>query len=206
MRERIKHFILLIILIAIDQGSKYWVRTVLINKEKIDIIPDVLNLQYSVNTGAVWGIFSGKVDFLKILTLIMLAALLFLYFKIPEGKKYKVLKLLAVFIIAGAIGNLIDRFYLGHVVDFIYFEIINFPLFNFADCCLTVSSILLFILALFYYKEEDFVFLNNLFRGKKTLGAAGSVKDSNDQKFLEDSVEGTKEDITGKNTEDSTED
>lgn len=202
MKERIKHFILLIILIAIDQGSKYWVRTVLINKEKIDIIPDVLNLQYSVNTGAVWGIFSGKVDFLKILTLIMLAALLFLYFKIPEGKKYKVLKLLAVFIIAGAIGNLIDRFYLGHVVDFIYFEIINFPLFNFADCCLTVSSILLFILALFYYKEEDFVFLNNLFRGKKTLGAAGSVKDSNDQKPLEDSVEGTKEDIQRDSTED----
>ncbi len=201
MKERIKHFILLIILIAIDQGSKYWVRTVLINKEKIDIIPDVLNLQYSVNTGAVWGIFSGKVDFLKILTLIMLAALLFLYFKIPEGKKYKVLKLLAVFIIAGAIGNLIDRFYLGHVVDFIYFEIINFPLFNFADCCLTVSSILLFILALFYYKEEDFVFLNNLFRGKKTLGA-GSVKDSNDQKPLEDSVEGTKEDIQRDSTED----
>jgi signal peptidase II len=202
MKERIKHFILLIILIAIDQGSKYWVRTVLINKEKIDIIPDVLNLQYSVNTGAVWGIFSGKVDFLKILTLIMLAALLFLYFKIPEGKKYKVLKLLAVFIIAGAIGNLIDRFYLGHVVDFIYFEIINFPLFNFADCCLTVSSILLFILALFYYKEEDFVFLNNLFRGKKTLGAAGSVKDSYDQKPLEDSVEGTKEDIQRDSTED----
>lgn len=172
MKERIKHLILLIILIAIDQGSKYWVRTVLINKEKIDIIPDVLNLQYSVNTGAVWGVFSGRVDFLKILTLILLIIILFLYFKIPEGRKYKVLKLLAVFIIAGAAGNLIDRFYLGHVVDFIYFEIINFPLFNFADSCLTVSSIILFILAMFYYKEEDFAFFGHMFSKRRTESSA----------------------------------
>ena len=57
---------------------------------------------------------------------------------------------------AGAIGNLIDRISLKYVVDFIYFELIDFPIFNIADCYLTVSSFLLIILAIFYYKENDF--------------------------------------------------
>jgi signal peptidase II len=164
MKERIKHLVLLIILIGVDQGLKFWAKATLMNKEPLDIIPDVLSLQYCENSGAVWGILSGRVDFLKILTLMILVVILYLYFQIPEGKKYKALKLIAVFIIAGAAGNLIDRFYLGYVVDFIYFEIINFPLFNFADSCLTVSSILLFILALFYYKDDDFAFLSHIFK------------------------------------------
>ena len=178
MRERIKHLILLIILIGVDQGSKFWVKTALINKDPIIIIPKVLNLQYLRNTGAVWGIFSGKVDFLKIFTVIILAVIIYLYFKIPEGKRYNALKLLAVFIVAGAVGNLIDRFFLGYVVDFIYFEIIDFPLFNFADSCLTVSSLLLFILALFYYKDTDFAFLESAFKRKKKESIKNEVNDN----------------------------
>lgn len=168
MKERIKHLILLIILIGIDQLSKFWVRTNLINGKQIDIIPDgVLNFQYHQNNGAVWGIMSGKIDFLRIFTLIILLVIIFLYIKIPNGKRYQALKILAISIIAGAIGNLIDRFYLGYVVDFIYFELIDFPLFNFADMCLTISSFVLFFLAIFYYKDEDFVFLEKTFKGKK---------------------------------------
>ncbi|MFT4143270.1 MAG: signal peptidase II [Mobilitalea sp.] len=167
MKERMKHLILFIILIAIDQISKYWVRTDLINRDSLPIIPDVLKLQYHTNTGAVWGIMGGKVEFLRIFTLIVLVLILFFYTKIPREKRFKPLSIIIVFILAGAVGNLIDRFVLGHVVDFIYFELINFPLFNFADICLTVSSILLFILAIFYYKDEDFAFLDQMFRRKK---------------------------------------
>jgi signal peptidase II len=137
-----------------------------------------LNLQYQQNTGAVWGILSGRVDFLRILTLMILVVILFLYFKIPQGKKYNVLKTIAVFIVAGAVGNLIDRFLLGHVVDFIYFEIINFPLFNFADSCLTISSILLFILAIFYFKDEDFAFLEQVLNGKKSSSSKDEKEDT----------------------------
>jgi signal peptidase II len=174
MKERIKHLILLFLLIGIDQVTKYLVRTNLINNKPIIIIPDVLNLQYSENTGAVWGILSGKMDFLKIFTLIILIVIVFLYFKIPDGKRFGILKLLAVFMIAGAIGNMVDRFLLGHVVDFIYFEIIDFPLFNFADSCLTVASIVLFLLALFYYKDDDFAFLEKSFhRNKKSSDKQG---------------------------------
>ena len=180
MKERIKHLILLIILIGIDQISKYWVRTDLINRTQIDIIPGVLNLQYHTNNGAVWGILSGKVDFLKIFTLLILIVIVFLYFKIPEGKRYNALKILSIFMIAGAIGNLIDRFFLGYVVDFIYFEIIDFPLFNFADSCLTVAAIVLFILALLYYKDEDFAFVNQMFK-KKSNQSIAEVKSESEE-------------------------
>jgi signal peptidase II len=167
MKERIKHLILFLILVGIDQGSKLWVKTSLAGKNPLVIIPDVLNLQYHSNNGAVWGILSGKVPYLIIFTLIVLLFIIYLYFKIPDGKKHGVLKVLTVFILAGAVGNLIDRIYLGYVVDFIYFEIINFPLFNFADSCLTVSSILLFLLAVFYFKDEDFAFLDQVFGKRK---------------------------------------
>jgi signal peptidase II len=172
MKERIKHLILFIVLIVIDQASKYWVRTVLIAREPIVLIPKVLKLQYHTNTGAVWGLMSGKVGYLVIFTFVVLLLILFLYFKIPQSRKYNALKIIVVFIIAGAVGNLVDRLLLGHVVDFIYFEIINFPLFNFADSCLTVSSILLFLLAIFYYKDEDFAFLDQIFKRKKAVKAA----------------------------------
>ena len=63
---------------------------------------------------------------------------------------------LSVFIIAGALGNLIDRVFLHYVIDFLYFELINFPVFNVADCYITVSMFVLAFLMIFYYKEEDF--------------------------------------------------
>ncbi len=167
MKQRIRHLILFIILTVIDQGVKLWVRQTLMNNDPIIIIPDVFSLQYHENTGAVWGILSGKVQILSIFTFIILAFIVFLYLKIPQDKKYNPMKLITVFIIAGAVGNLIDRIFLGHVVDFIYFKLINFPLFNIADSYLTVSCILLFLLAIFYYKDSDFEFLDRMFGSKK---------------------------------------
>lgn len=200
MRERIKHLILFIILVAFDQASKYWVRTVLINRDPVVIIPDVLKLEHHTNNGAVWGMLSGKVDFLIIFTFIVLLLIIYVYLKIPAGKKFNVLKVIVVFIIAGAVGNLIDRVYLHYVVDFIYFELINFPLFNFADSYLTVSSILLFILALFYYKDDDFAFLEQLFRKKKANNAGDAKLD------LDNSVESMNNEEASDIDNDDTED
>ena len=59
-------------------------------------------------------------------------------------------------IMAGAFGNLIDRVFRGYVVDFFYFSLINFPIFNVADIYVTVAAFMFIILGLFYYKEEDF--------------------------------------------------
>ena len=66
-----------------------------------------------------------------------------------------------ILLAAGAIGNFIDRVRFGYVRDFIYFKIINFPVFNVADCYVTVSVIIFIILILFVYKnEDDFAFLS----------------------------------------------
>ena len=73
----------------------------------------------------------------------------------PRQKKYLYLDYIIVLVVAGAIGNHIDRVLNNYVVDFIYFSLINFPVFNIADCYVTVSMILLLILILFYYKDED---------------------------------------------------
>jgi len=61
-------------------------------------------------------------------------------------------------IFAGALGNFIDRVIRNYVVDFIYFKPINFPIFNFADICVTVGTFLLFISLMFVYKENELDF------------------------------------------------
>jgi signal peptidase II len=182
MKQRIRHFLLVIILIILDQLSKWWVRDTLMNKKPIVIISDVFKLQYHENTGAVWGIMSGKVELLALLSIIIFLFLTFLYIKIPNEKKYNALKLILVFIMAGAIGNMIDRIFLKHVVDFIYFEIINFPLFNVADCYVTVSSVLLIILSLFYYKDNDFDFIEHMFQCKNNKAVENNDKENQNKK------------------------
>lgn len=167
MKQRIRHLLYFILLVILDQGTKFWSTHALKENGPIAIIPNVLKLQYHENDGAVWGIMSGQRIFLITLTLIILSGLIFVYFKIPKDKKLNTLKILFVFIMAGAVGNFIDRVFIGYVVDFIYFELINFPIFNVADSYLTVSSILLVVLAIFYYKEDDLNFLDHMFSKKK---------------------------------------
>ena len=64
-----------------------------------------------------------------------------------------------VFLISGAAGNLIDRAFSGYVTDFIYFSLIDFPVFNFADICVCCSMAGILYLVFFYYKDEDYEFL-----------------------------------------------
>ena len=139
MKERIKHLIAFVVLVVLDQGTKYWARTDLQENGPVTLISKVLKLLYHENTGAVWGIMTGKVQLLSIVTSIILIGMVIIYFKMPKEKKYKPLQWILVAIIAGAVGNLIDRIALQYVVDFIYFELINFPIFNIADCYVTIS-------------------------------------------------------------------
>jgi signal peptidase II len=83
-----------------------------------------------------------------------------MYFRVPGGPKYLPLRLVLIFICAGAAGNLYDRVVLHYVRDFIYFSLIDFPVFNVADMYVTVSVFVLIILIMFYYKDEDFQFLD----------------------------------------------
>lgn len=71
------------------------------------------------------------------------------------GKRYHWLKICVIMITAGAVGNMIDRITQGYVVDFLYFKLINFPIFNVADIFVTTATALLFVVLCFYYKEEE---------------------------------------------------
>ena len=73
----------------------------------------------------------------------------------PLSPRFRLLRLDAVFFLAGALGNAIDRVIRGYVVDFFYFSLIDFPVFNVADIYVSVSAFALFLLMFFYYKEED---------------------------------------------------
>lgn len=142
-------------LILLDQGIKLWALRNLRGKDPIVLINGVLEFRYLENRGAAFGIFQNRQWFFILVTLIVLAGLFFLSGRIPRDRKYLPLKICLYLIAAGAVGNLIDRVFRSYVVDFIYFKLIDFPIFNVADIYVTVSAILLVLLMLFFYKEED---------------------------------------------------
>ncbi len=161
--KRLRHLLYAVVLIVIDQLTKYAARTRFSDGSDISVIPGTLRLLLHKNTGAVWGFLSGtkhSILYLSIATLIILALIIFIYFKIPDTKKYAPILLIITFIFSGAIGNLIDRVCLNYVTDFIYVELINFPVFNVADCYVTVSVFLLCYLILFKYTDSDLDFFS----------------------------------------------
>lgn len=159
--KRLRHLMYAVVLIIIDQITKYLARIQFADGSDISVIPGVLRFVLHKNTGAVWGFLSGtknSILYLTIATLIILSLIVFVYFKIPDTGKYSALLLIITFVFSGAIGNLIDRILLNYVTDFIYFEIINFPVFNIADCYVTVSVFILCYLILFKYDDNDLDF------------------------------------------------
>lgn len=147
--------VLATVLIVLDQFTKYLAINHLMNKNDIILIPKVLQLHYLENTGAAFSMLEGKQVLFAIMTPILLLALFYLLLRMPKQKKYMPLDYVIVFLIAGAIGNYIDRITNNYVVDFIYFSLIDFPVFNVADIYVTVAVIVLFLLILVFYKDED---------------------------------------------------
>lgn len=153
-------FIMIIILIAVDQYTKYLAVLNLKDKPAYSIIDGVFELNYLENRGAAFGMLQNQKGFFILISCIVLMAICYILFKMPEDKKYNIMHILLVLIASGAIGNMIDRVRLEYVVDFFYFVLINFPIFNMADIYVSVACILLAIVMLFVYKEEDLDFLN----------------------------------------------
>ena len=141
----------LIVLILFDQWTKSLAVAKLMNQEPFVIIPKVFQLRYLENRGAAFGMMQGQKTFFVCSALAAILIILYVYFKLPWEKRFHPLRTVGVFIAAGAIGNLIDRVVLGYVVDFFYFELIDFPIFNVADIYVTCATIILALLILFYY-------------------------------------------------------
>lgn len=152
--------IIVAVLVLFDQFTKFLAIDRLKGNPAYVLIDGVLELQYLENRGSAFGMFQNQKVFILLVGIIFMLALLFLLCKLPEQKKYCILHILIASIIAGGLGNMIDRFRLEYVVDFISFVLINYPIFNVADIYVVVSTIGLFILFLFVYSEQDLEFLN----------------------------------------------
>ncbi|MBQ7795721.1 MAG: signal peptidase II [Lachnospiraceae bacterium] len=152
--------LLSVVLIAFDQWTKSLAYNGLRVNGPIVLIDGVFELLYSENRGAAFGILQGKQWFFLIVAVaVVIVVLLFLY-KMPAGKRYYPLFGCMVLLASGAVGNVIDRVSRGFVVDFLYFSLIDFPIFNVADCYVVVSAGLLILLTGFFYKDEEMDFLS----------------------------------------------
>lgn len=150
-----------LVLTGLDQWTKHLAVLHLKDQANIVLIPGVFELQYLENRGAAFGLLQGRQWFFYILTIAYICAAIWIYFRIPKEKKYGILQAAAVILTAGALGNFIDRVTKKYVVDFFYFSLIDFPIFNVADIYVVGAFLILAICILFVYKEEDdFSFLS----------------------------------------------
>ena len=162
--------LLFFVLIVVDQWTKYLAVVNLKGQEAVSLIPGALEFKYLENNGAAFSMFQNRQWLFYIITAIVLIVIFALCgrvvlslkrytllcdeFKPKTFKNGIFLNYVLVILAAGAIGNLIDRIRLHYVVDFIYIRLINFPIFNFADICVSVSAVLLVIFFLFIYKDD----------------------------------------------------
>lgn len=136
-------------LLALDQFTKYLVTLRLKGQPAFVLIDGVLELQYFENTGIAFSLFQNRKSFILITGFLVLAVILFFLFRIPRQKKFRIVHVLMSVLIAGALGNIVDRIRFDYVVDFISFVLIHYPIFNVADCYIVVSAIVLFLLFMF---------------------------------------------------------
>lgn len=176
-KQLVSGSILVILLFVLDQITKQLAVIFLKEKPGIPIIPNVFELQYLENTSAAFGMdpisllhnifqfeffkndpafyLNVRMGFFYILTIIILLLLCYVYTRIPNEKRFVYMDYILLFFIAGALGNLFDRITLQYVIDFFYFKLINFPIFNVADIYVTCAAFAMLGFGLFYYKDED---------------------------------------------------
>lgn len=121
--------------------------------QSVPVIKDFFHLTFFGNKGMAFGMFSGKKAFLIIMcTIIIFAILLWIIKKKPKSILQKVS---IGMILGGALGNIYDRIAYGYVIDFLDFRVINYPIFNFADCTVVIGAVILCVYIIFFDKKED---------------------------------------------------
>ena len=173
----IKNFYMILffsLLVMLDRVTKNLAIVYLKDNEPFEIVKNVFEFNYldGGNSGAAWGILEGQTAFFLLVTIVVLIFIVVLLIRInrlinyiytkkievmySSCRKFLLLQLIFVLLAAGAVGNLIDRILYGYVIDFIYFKLINFPIFNVADCYVTAAVALIIISSLFILKSDEF--------------------------------------------------
>lgn len=147
------YIFLFLILLIIDQYSKFIVHGTLYVGDTIPIIDNFFNLTYVQNRGVAFGLFQGKIDIVSILALIAIGLILFYFCK--NFKKISFLERIAyTMIFSGAVGNMIDRLFRGFVIDMLDFRGIWSFIFNFADVWINIGVILIIIEHLIFNRKK----------------------------------------------------
>ena len=143
------YLLLVLALICLDQWLKIWVSTNIALNHSQHFIPGVMDLTNLHNYGAAWSMFQGQQLFFSSVTVVVIAGIGYCFWRFRH--RHPILLCLSL-ILAGAVGNFIDRLLQGYVVDMFEFLPVNFPVFNIADMCLTIGVIMLIIIVL---REDD---------------------------------------------------
>ena len=155
LRYKLRGILAPLFMIAADQLTKYVAVKDLKGTAPREIIPGLLGLSYVENRGMSFGLLQGQRWLFVAVTVVICLFLIYVYFRIPEKKRFNALSVCILFIFSGAVGNFIDRVRQGYVVDFLELKFMSFPVFNIADCYITWTAVILACLLLFYYKEEE---------------------------------------------------
>lgn len=147
--------IIVIVLVILDQITKWQALTKLKPIKNTVVIKGFLDFTFVENRGAAFGILSGKRVFFILLTVVVAAGIIYSFYKLPKTREYNWLKCGLVLVLSGAIGNVIDRTVRGYVVDFLEVTFIKWPVFNLADIYVVVGACFILFLSLFVIKEEE---------------------------------------------------
>lgn len=148
------------LLLGLDQYTKYLAIENLRGNPAYVLIDGVLELRYLENRGSAFGMLQNQKIFILFVGFVFLAFILFFLCKLPGTRRFVGVHLLLAVVVAGGVGNMIDRVRFDYVVDFISFVLINYPIFNVADIYIVVATLSLFYIFMFVFKEQDLAFLS----------------------------------------------
>jgi signal peptidase II len=159
MKRRLFFLLFVLILLAADQVSKAIIAQKIAFLSSKSVIPGFFNLTHIRNKGAIFGSFSQSGNqivywLLTFLSFAALALVIYFFLNTPTSEKFMIFSL--SLILAGALGNLADRIFRGHVIDFLdfYLKKWHWPAFNFADSCISVGAVSLIFIILFKRKAK----------------------------------------------------
>lgn len=148
MRRNISYFLFILVMIALDQAAKFVISRTVELYESRPVIPGFFSITRIHNRGAIFGAFNqsnNQVVFIALTaaSLLALGLVVFYFFKTPPSDR--LMKISLALIMAGALGNLLDRITRGFVIDFldVYVRNAHWPFFNVADSCISVGAVLM---------------------------------------------------------------
>lgn len=136
------YLVIIVAIVILDQTGKHLIVGSIKLNTSISVVDGILSLAHIRNYGAAWSMLLGQIWFFVIISIVSLAVMAFFFWKFRNRPLYLTgLSLM----IGGTIGNFIDRLRLGYVVDMFQLDFINFPIFNVADCALTIGVAVILI-------------------------------------------------------------